>query len=324
MNIYLGFSICALLIILSGWHLSYYADIIAETTGLGRGFIGLILLAAVTSLPEMITSGTDVIVRNAPDLALGNIFGSNMFNIFIIALLEIIIIRRPFLYSISKKNISYAGFVIMATMFAAIPMLGFDISMLGISLFSLAIAIVYLYSMYSGYKNIKGEEKKEEEYGDKKLAKAAAVFLLLSAVIVLAGRYATLYADDIAAVSGLGRTFVGGLLLAAMTSLPEVITSISSARLKAYDMIVGNLLGSNLFNLAIIFVSDAIYRKGSIFMEPSPNQLLPALFSIILISCMVFGIMRDKPKGEGSHVHPETFLIMIFYFAGIFLMYVNR
>ena len=259
MNSYAGFSICAVLIVAAGWYLSYYADIIAEKTGLGRGFIGLILLSAVTSLPELITSGTAVLIRKAPDLSLGNIFGSNMFNIFIIALLEIIIIRKPFLYSISKKNISYIGYVILATVSAVIAMLGMDVTFFNLSLFSIIIVVVYSSAMYTGYRNIeKGENG--SIYRDKKLSSALAVFTLLGAVIVFAGKNATVFADQIALSSGLGRTFVGGLLLAAMTSLPEVITSISSAKLKAYDMIVGNLLGSNLFNLCHGYTVQGRFR----------------------------------------------------------------
>jgi len=323
--LYLQFSLCALMIIFSGWFLSVYADIIAEKTKLGRGFIGLILLSAVTSLPELITSISAIVIRNAPDLSLGNILGSNMFNIFIIAFLEILIVRKPILYSISKENMTYIGFMILATMSAIMAMLGFDVSVWDVSLFSMVIGGLYLAAMFTGYKNI-GKETEDEapRYVSSKLSSALLMFVLLGSVIVVTGSYATVLADKIALSTNLGRTFVGGLLLAAMTSLPEVITSVSSARLGAYDMIVGNILGSNLFNLGIIFIADLLYREGSVFADPKGNQIIPALFSIILVSLMIFGIMRKKPSKDRFKIHIETFFILGLYLLGLWLMYVRR
>lgn len=313
------------MIIFSGWFLSVYADIIAEKTKLGRGFIGLILLSAVTSLPELITSISAIVIRNAPDLSLGNILGSNMFNIFIIAFLEILIVRKPILYSISKENMTYIGFMILATMSAIMAMLGFDISVWDVSLFSMVIGGLYLAAMYTGYKNIEKENEDEApRYVSSKLSSALLMFVLLGGVIVVTGSYATVLADKIALSTNLGRTFVGGLLLAAMTSLPEVITSVSSARLGAYDMIVGNILGSNLFNLGIIFIADLLYREGSVFADPKGNQIIPALFSIILVSLMIFGIMRKKPAKDRFKIHIETFFILGLYLLGLWLMYVRR
>ena len=325
--LYVQFTLCALMIVFSGWYLSFYADIIAEKTKLGRGFIGLILLSAVTSLPELITSISAVVIRHAPDLSLGNILGSNMFNVFIIAFLEILIIRKPFLYSISKENMTYIGFMILATMSAVMALLGFDVSVWNISIFSLIIGGLYLAAMYAGYRNIEKSETVEDshpQYVTKKLSTAFLMFLILGGIIVVTGSYATILADKIALATNLGRTFVGGLLLAAMTSLPEVITSVSSARLGAYDMIVGNILGSNLFNLGIIFIADLLYRDGSVFADPKGNQVIPALFSIILVSLMIFGIMRKKPAKGKYKVHIETFFILGLYLIGLWLMYIRR
>ncbi|HDS03515.1 MAG TPA: sodium:calcium antiporter [Firmicutes bacterium] len=323
--LYLYFSLSALIIVFAGWYLSVYADIIAEKTKLGRGFIGLILLSAVTSLPELITSISAIVVRQAPELSLGNVLGSNMFNVFIIAFLEILIIRKPFLYSISKENVTYIGFMILATMSAVFAMLGFDLTVWDISIFSMAIGALYVGAMYAGYKNIVPQEAgAPQNYAAKKLSAALLMFFILGAVIVVTGYYATILADEIATVSGLGRTFVGGLLLAAMTSLPEVITSLSSAKLGAYDMIVGNILGSNMFNLGIIFIADILYRRESVFADPEGNQIIPALFSILLVTLMMFGIMRKKPSGKRMKVHMETFFILALYLLGLWLMFVKR
>ena len=324
MNIYIGFLLSAIAIVGAGWYLSKYADIIAEKTGLGRGFIGLILLAGVTSLPELVTSSTAIMVRNAPDLAVGNIFGSNMFNIFIISILEILILRKPFLHIISKTNLGYVAYIMLATVIATLGISGYSFSIGWVSINAIFILLIYFLAMWFGYNIMKSAPKTdEEEYKDKKLSISLIIFFLLAVIIFFAGKSGTVYADKIATVTGLGRTFIGGLLLAIMTSLPEVITSISSVRLGAYEMVIGNLLGSNLFNLSIIAVVDLLYKKGNVFNHIAKTEIIPADFSLILLVFMMFGIIKNK-KAKKRKLQIETVAIFVFYLLGVYVMYKMR
>ncbi len=319
---YLGFTICAIIIVVSGWYLAYYGDIIAEKSGLGRSFVGLIGVAAITSLPELITTTSAVVLRDAPELAFSNVFGSNMFNILIVAILEIIIIRKPFLYLVSKKNISTIGFVLLASFSVLLGFEGYSFEIQWVSFNSILIFLIYLAAMYSGFKNSRDDEEMTNLYGDESLKKAIIIFVVLGIVIILSGTFGTIYADEIALKTGLGRTFVGGLFLAVMTSLPELITGISAIKLKAYNMVVGNLLGSNMFNISILFVCDLVYAEESIFLHLKRTQFLPVIFSLILLSLMLIGMIRKKESYLfKKKIHLETLLILIFYLLGIFLIY---
>src|SRR5574342_315577 len=89
MMVWLQFALCAGVIFFAGARLSYYGDVLADKTGLGRTWIGVALLASVTSLPELITGISSVALVGVPDIAAGDALGSCMFNVVIIALLDL-------------------------------------------------------------------------------------------------------------------------------------------------------------------------------------------------------------------------------------------
>ena len=82
------FALVTLVIVFAGYHLSTYGDVIAEKTGMGRTWVGIILMASVTSLPELITGASSVVVFDLPSIAIGNILGACMFNMLVIGLLD--------------------------------------------------------------------------------------------------------------------------------------------------------------------------------------------------------------------------------------------
>ncbi|MDO8715674.1 MAG: hypothetical protein Q7J73_02535 [Dehalococcoidales bacterium] len=96
--IWLQFAVCLAIIVVSGSKLAKYGDVIAEKTGLGRVWIGVVLLAAVTSLPELATGITSATVLAEPDLTMGDLFGSNLINLVIIAILDLVHRRGPVLH----------------------------------------------------------------------------------------------------------------------------------------------------------------------------------------------------------------------------------
>src|SRR6056297_234 len=321
---FIGFIICSLLIIGAGWYLAYYGDVIAEKSGLGRSFIGLIGVAAITSLPELITTSSAVIIRDAPELAFSNVFGSNLFNILIVAILELFIIRKPFLYLVSKKNINTISFIYLSSFMVFLGLEGYSFNIKWISFNSIMIFLIYLAAMYMGFKSSKDDEEATSLYEKEKLSKAIIIFIILGIVIIISGTYGTIFADQIAIKTGLGRTFVGGLFLAVMTSLPELITAISAVKLKAYNMIAGNLLGSNMFNISILFIIDILHSDESIYKNLKGTQFIPVIFSLILLSLMLIGMVKNKKsKFLSKKYHIETVLIFISYILAMILIFFN-
>src|SRR5579883_243837 len=116
-------ALCALLILYAGSQLSRYADVIAERTGLSSGWIGLILLATITSLPELVTGISSVTLHDLPDMAVSGTIGSCMFNMMIIGLLDVLSRKRPVSIIIQQGHMLSAGFGIVMMGFVAIDIL---------------------------------------------------------------------------------------------------------------------------------------------------------------------------------------------------------
>jgi cation:H+ antiporter len=119
MLLWLAFIICTATIICSGSRLSKYGDIIAEKTGLGRTWVGFIMLASITSLPELITGISAVTISNVPDIAVGAVLGSCVFNILIYAALDITYRREPLSTRAHQGNTLSAGLGILLLSFVA-------------------------------------------------------------------------------------------------------------------------------------------------------------------------------------------------------------
>ena len=107
--VWVTFALCALVIIWAGSQLSRYGDIIAERTGLGGAVVGIVLLSTITSLPELAVSASSIVLVGSPDLAVGGLYGSNSFNLIIIALLDVLYRHGPLLKRVHPSHILSAG-----------------------------------------------------------------------------------------------------------------------------------------------------------------------------------------------------------------------
>ena len=329
----LMFCVLATIIILAGKKLSYFGDAIGDIKGLEKSWVGVVMLAAVTSLPELITSGTSAVFGQA-EMGLSNIFGSNFFNIFIVAILDIFIIKDvSFSSKVSKKNILTG---ILSMMLTVVFILGYYINIpniMFINIISLIVLILYFWSMYTIYiyehkykddkiEEVENVEKEKEEH--KLTYKKAIIGFFGSAFIVVAvGIGLVVVAEKISEMSiggaPIGASFVGVILLALATSLPELTVSIEAVRLGSVDMAAGNILGSNLFNLAIIFVIDLLYKKGNIFEAFGEFQIVTALLSVLILMIFITGIVLDKKKRK-----IDGYFILIIYILGMYILYNMR
>ncbi|MCB4203660.1 sodium:calcium antiporter [Deferribacterales bacterium Es71-Z0220] len=309
------FAISAFLVIFSGIKLSKYGDVIASKTPLGHSFVGVTFLALFTSLPELISSIGAVTIVDAPDLVFGNVYGSNMFNILIIFFLDALFKKDSVFKSVSLSNIVTASFAILLPLISAFGFL-LNIKLFGvISGISLAIFIIYILSMYSAYRTIDMSDSEIEDEGmEISLNRAVFMFMFMASIIVFAGLLLSKSADEIAAVTGLGRTVVGSFLLALVTSLPEVSACVGAIKVGSPNMAIGNLFGSNVFNITIIPIADIFYKKGDIFTAASKINLIAAISSAIIVLIAVLGIQQDKlSKFRFGHISLYSVYILLFY-----------
>ncbi|UVT15382.1 MAG: hypothetical protein H8K04_16440 [Nitrospira sp.] len=128
------------------------------------------------------------------------------------------------------------------------------------------------------------------------------------------------YGDRIAEHSGLGRLWIGVVLLAGATSLPELVTMFAAVRLGAFDLAVGNLFGSNAFNMAILLLADVAYQKGPLLAAVESTHAVTAFVSILLMSVGVMGMIYRAEK-RFMLIEPDSLLMIVGYVLGMWLIF---
>lgn len=327
------FILGAALIIAAGTRLSRSADQIAERTGLGGAFIGFILLATVTSLPELAVSMTSILAAGSPDLAVGGLLGSNTFNLAIIVLLDLLYRSGPLLQKVYPGHVLSAGLGVMfiATVSALILFHehGGTVEIFGIGLSSFIFAGIYVVAVRLIFRYERrmrsaggGEEKHRDNAGGGRIAKLIAQTAVSAAVIIAAGVWVSLAGKKIAVATGWGESFVGSLLLAAATSLPEAVVSIGALRLGRADMAVSNLLGSNLFNMVTISVCDALYRPGALLKDVSPAGLMSGLTALVMTGIVITALVYRKGAKSAVRIGFEAVALGFVYLMGSYFIFV--
>lgn len=323
MLLWLQILICLVVIGYSGYFLSRYGDIIAEKTGMSASWVGLILLSTATSLPELVTGISAVTVANAPNIAVGNVLGSTVFNLLILVMLDALY-RREILYSCAAQGhilsaslgmtlIAFAGFSLLLDQAGMSPAWGH------VGLYSPFIVLVYFVAIrivYSYERRILSEytEVSAERYPDVTLGSAVKGYALAATAVVIAGSWLPFIAKDISDLMGWGQSFVGTLLVTVVTSAPEVAVTISALRIGALDMAIANLLGSNLFNIIILSVDDVLYTKGPLLAHVDASHALTAFTSVMMNALVTAGFIF-RPQGR-------TVLGLTWVSLGLFLMYI--
>jgi cation:H+ antiporter len=299
-RVWIEFAIAASLIGVAGAALTRSADIIAAKTGMSRSWVGLILLAFVTSLPELVTSASAVTVVDAPDIAVGEIFGSCVLNLVLLSLLDFLHRRESVYRRAAQGHILSAGFGIVLIGFAGMSILlsqdGLDVSFGFIGLYTPVILVLYLVAMRSVHSYERRDHPPHEDgagdrYKDKSLRNAILAYTLGATVVAGAGVWLPFIAADLSDVMGWHRTFVGTLFVAGVTSLPEAVVTVVALRLGSVDMAIANLLGSNLFDIGILGVDDFLFTKGPLFDHVSPAHAVSAVSAVIMNGIVVIGLL---------------------------------
>lgn len=299
---------------------------------MGRTWVGLVLLASVTSLPELVTGFSSVLINDLPDIAVGTVLGSCMCNILIIAWLDIMSGPKPISRQVHKGHVLSAGFGQLMLGLACLdivaehhlPTIGWiePLSPLFILLYILAMKLIYQYEQ-NRVAEFVGDIAEEMQHQAVSLKKAGVIFGLNAGLILIAGIFLPELGDKIGTISGLGNTFVGSVFVAISTSLPEIVVCIAAARIGAFDMAVGNLLGSNLFNLAILSINDALYLKGPLLEVASPTHLVGALTGLIMTSIAIIGLTYRAEKKK-LFMAWDAIGIAIVYIFGTFILYMMK
>jgi cation:H+ antiporter len=320
------FLLSALAVIAAGARLSRDGDAIAEGTGLGGAWIGAILVAGATSLPEL---ATDIYAVRAGQhgLAIGDLFGSCMANILILAIADLMVTQVRVLTRVAINQVLVGLLAISLLVIAALGAIAhLDIALLGVGWGPLLIGLGYVAGMRLLHVNREGpafespSESAEHEARAPDLRRAAVGFLLSTLAILVAARFLAGSAGEIAIQIGVSGGFVGMVLVALTTSLPELTVSIAAVRSGSYDLAVGNLLGSNCFNMAILLVLDAADGPAPLLAKAGPGLLVGALFAALLTAQALLGVL-NKSERRVWYLEPDALFLVLIYLTGLYLTY---
>jgi cation:H+ antiporter len=320
-------------IIGAGIVLARTGDVIAARTRLGGLWVGSVFLAVATSLPE-IASDVSAVLIGAPDLAAGDLFGSSMANMVILAIVTLMPAGGDLFRKATLDHALYASLAIVLTAIAATAILIRPApDVLGVGAGSIVLLATYLAGSRVAFRHSAIARRATEQIEmsaapngeaavtgpQPSLTSVAIRFSLAALVLLLVAPLFARSAEGVANATGLGTTFVGTWLVGFSTSLPELVTSLAAVRLRAYDLAVGNLFGSNAFNMAVFPLLDLLNRTGPVLHVINPAHVISALVAMVLMGIALAALVY-RGKGRLSLIEPSSALIVLGYVLGLALV----
>ena len=327
-TLFLQFFAAALVIAVAGTFLTRYADAIGQHTGLGRTLAGMVLLATATSLPELAVN-CNLAYQGRPDLAVGDLLGASLFNLLILAILDLV--HRGPQRMLSPLAAAHALSATMTVMMTATCLLfvvaRLEITFAGIGpgpilltvFYLLGLRLVYFNQQYAAEQRLPFETPSDDEGARPSLRRAAIGYGVAMLAIFLAAPVLAFAAEGLAEQTGLGGTFIGTTLVAFSTTLPEFVTTLTAVRSGAYDLAVGNVFGSNTFNMVILLPVDGFF-DGSILSAASTTHAVTAACVIIITSVVVLGLLY-RPEKRYWVIEPDALLVIVLVIASLGLVY---
>ena len=321
--IWLQLATASVIILGASYFLTRSADIIAFKTGLGRSFVGVLLLATATSLPELGTGISSVALIDEPDLAVGTVFGSNVFNLLIIGLLDLLWRDGPILTRVGTTPKLVAGLgIFIISLGAAANLIHSSTNTLSAwytSPFSVLLFVSFLATMYAIFRFEQSKERERSqnanhEYATTRLLRASLIFVTSVTIMLGSALWLADTGDRIAEEMKWETSYVGTQFLALGTSLPELATSIAAIRLGAPELAIANLLGSNLFNTGLIlFLDDLAFADGTIWADLSRIHALMGAIAILMTVTVLIALMGRRRKRLNKFITGESMLLIGLY-----------
>lgn len=328
---WIQFLLCLALITWAGQRLSLYGGIIAEEMGLSLTWVGLIMIASVTSLPELATGISSVAAVHSPDIAVGDVLGSCVFNLMLIVILDFLH-RKESVYT--RAHIGHAlsasfGVVMIGFVGSSILLsqAGMVWSLGHVGLYTPFILLFYMLAIRALFRYEQAQPmpltKREVRKHGIDLKQAKIGYAMASVVVVIAGIWLPFVGKEIAGAMGWQESFVGTLFIAMVTSLPEAVVTIFALRLGAIDMALGNVLGSNLFNVAILALDDLAYLPGPLLAAVSPAHIISVLSAMMMSGIAIVGLFYRPQKRVFRTVGWLSLFLLSIYLINSFAIYLH-
>lgn len=271
------------------------ASKIADRFGIPQLVIGLTIVAMGTSLPEAAVS-ISAALKGSAEITIGNVVGSNILNVLVILGLASVICSIPVQKSTVKYEIPFT--IVVTALLALLGLWDNQISRLegGILWVFMVVYLLYLLRMaQKGSPKEQGEEEKKEE-------KAQPVWKLL--LMLVAGGSMIVFGSDVtvdaatvlATIFGMSERFIGLTIVAFGTSLPELVTSVTAAMKGKADIAVGNIVGSNIFNILFVVGTTALITP----VVYGANFLVDSLVAVVTMGLLFVCVVRRKKLGRAG------------------------
>lgn len=300
-----------------------YTDYVEGHTKLTGALLGGIVLAGITSLPELVTGITSSLLGE-PELVQGDILGSNIFDIFVIGLIMLVFIKTVRNKDVSKDNSKFVLWCIIISAIIGVSILiqvlcnvSFVIPYINVNPLTFVCIGLYVVALLTTKKteDEKEGDKQEESSSvvvDKKELKLVVAKFVVCAIVLIGVSVAITFISNIISNEyGLGKGLAGALFLGVATSLPEIISSFTLAKLGNYDAAYGNIIGSCLFNFLVLGITDIFFFKGTVFVVNLPS-LFATICMFVAMVAMYCSYWVKRPNKKANVVALSVCASIIF------------
>lgn len=325
----------------AGARLVRVVNAISDKTGMAQAFAGMLVLGAITSTPEISATITSSSSGNAT-LAINNLLGSLAFNVVILVFADALVKQHALTSIVAGPSILLQGALGMVAI--GITLLAFTIDdgwtfaglgpwSLGLLAFAIfAFRIVSRYDQRAPWRTDRSVDPDEfaRLYGTPVLGKSrlerwnigglVAATASLGVLVFLSGVVLARSADALAEQTGLGSGLTGLVLLGLATSLPEVSTITEAVRLRRFELAIGEVLGSNIFNLSILFVADVAFAGPSITSLAGPFEVAAAVIAMLVTGILIIGLLEQRNR-YFLRLGIDSWAILLVYLGGLALLY---
>ena len=322
-QVWLEFAACVALIGVAGVKLTDYGDAIADKTGMGGTWVGLILIATVTSLPELAAGITASAVALLPDIAAGDVFGSCVYNLLILAILDLFTRHRPVLSLAKREHVLSGGFGILLIGTAGIGLTaaqgGHGGLVLHLGWTTPLLILFYMVAIHTLHHFQEDEvetftEQQPDRFAGLSLGAVGARYAIAAAVVIGAGIWLPYVSEDIAGAMGWEQSFTGTLFTAVSTSIPELVVTLAALRLGAINLAIGNIFGSNMFNMLVLAIDDLFYAPGTLLAAVSPTHLVSSITAMTMTGIVVVALYL-RPQQRVLHIGGWVSLLLFGLFG---------
>ena len=316
-------------IAVAGTRLAGFADRLADRTGLGEAVTGTLLLGLTTALPGL-TASVFAAVQGRPVLALGNAIGGIAFQTTILAVADIAYRKANLEHAAaSLQNVMQAVMLVLLLTLVLVGLVAPDAPLAHVHPMSAVIILAAALAFWLVYRvretpmwrpKETRETVKDDPAPESRLESLPMLVLglvLTGAVTLAGGALVAHAAGEIVRQTAIPEAVVGGLFMAAATSLPELVTCVAAVRRGALTLAVSDIVGGNFFDVLFVAAADVAYLQGSIFHGPGVGvrEIFVTALTILLNVILLAGLINRQKHGP-ANIGFESVLMLVIYVTG--------